>query len=125
MIDRAMIMIARLHGRTACLSLRLFLSHLEHELLRALINPHIRGCLDFRPVASACATALDQRHPVYMLTVEGYARRGNERSDGMRVELRAEAQGGEEKIYDPPFPRSYVSRSFVSRACARVHAMYF
>jgi len=60
-----------------------------------------------------------------MLTVEGYARRGNERSDGMRVELRAEEQGGEEKIYDPPFPRSYVSRSFVSRACALTRTCTF
>lgn len=60
--------------------------------------------MDFRPVASACATALDQRHPVYMRTVEGYARRGNERSDGMRVELWAEERRGRGENLRPSVP---------------------
>lgn len=74
--------------------------------------------IDFRLVASASDTVLDQRHPVY--TVEGYARRGNEWSDGMRVELEERVRKGVEEIYDRPRlfpPRSHVSRSFVS--CSR------
>lgn len=63
---------------------------------------------------------LDQRHPVY--TVEGYARRGNEWSDGMRVELeervvrKGGGGGGNLRPSARVFPRSHVSPSFVSRS---------
>lgn len=77
--------------------------------------------IDLRPVASASDTVLDQRHRVY--TVEGYARRGNEWSDGMRVELEERVRqgvgggGGNLRPSARLFPpRSHVSPSFVSRS---------